>query len=491
VPEGVGSTGVERPEPAGSPHPLPTAVVPSVAVIRALRGAALLASPALAGAGVLLALACSSAAPVRTLPALPEAATDPAAGYEAPTIQSASELLPPELLQGPDHEVADEVVSDGLRRHYWISSPWGELEAVGDAQVRRRVAEVRALAALEEMSRTRAFAEAASRGLVRPFVATWNLIRHPVDSLTGIPTGAWEQLQRVASLATEERSELEDGALRAFLGFEARKRKLAARLGVDPYTSNRLLQRELNRAAWVSVAGGLPFALVPFTEVGEPEPSSPAATAAEGRLEGLLDRFSPLDLARFNRIELTVMGVPEPVREAFLEHPWYSPRHETLLVAALAALDPAPGRRDFVEAALGAASEGDAFDWQRTAELLRAYHGAAAPVERLVILGGGRPAGHSAEGTLVVPLAADHVFWTGLAEAIAEAVEQELRDAAEVATAELVVAGTLSPRARAGFESRGFSVIERAFERLRVEDPAAVEGAALGGRGDRAAREAR
>lgn len=459
-------------------------------MIRALRRAALLASPALAGA-VLLALACTSTAPVRTLPALPEAATDPAAGYEAPTVQSAAELLPPELLRSPHYEVADEVVSDGFRRHYWISSPWGELEAVGDVPLRRRLAEVRALAVLEEMSQTREFADAASRGLTRPFVATWNLIRHPVDSLTGIPTGAWEQLQRVASLATDERSELEDGALRAFLGFEARKRELAARLGVDPYTPNRLLQRELNRAAWVSVAGGLPFALVPFTDVGEPASPSLAATAAEGRLEELLAHTSPLDLARLNRIELMVMGVPEPVREAFLDHPWYSPRHETLLVAALVGLDPAPGRRAFVEAALGAASERDAFDWQRTAALLRAYHGAAAPVERVVILEGGRAAGHSAEGTLVVPLAADHVFWTGLAEAIADAAEQELRDAPEVATADLVVSGTLSPRARAGFESRGFSVIERAFERLRVEGAAAMEGAALHERGDRAAREAR
>lgn len=424
---------------------------------------------ALCALGLLGVLACTSSAPVRTVPVLLAEDTDPAAGYEAPPVESAAQILPPELLRGPHHEVADEVVSDGFRRHYWIASPYGETEAVGDAMLRRRVAELRALAVLEEMSGTREFAEAAARGLASPFVATWNLIRHPVDSITGIPTGAWDQIQRIASLTGSERSELEDGSFRAFIGFEKRKRELAARLGVDPYSSNAMLQRELNRMAWVSFAGGLPFALVPFTGAGEAGAPSLAVVASSDRLDDLLLHYSPEDLARFNRIELAVMGVPERVRDAFLAHPWYSPRHETVLVASLTALDPAPGRPDVVEAALSAASESDAFHWQRTAELLRAYHDAVAPMDRVVVLEGGGPAGHSAEGTLVVPLAADRVYWTRPAEEIARAAERALAATPEVATAELVVSGTLSPRARAGFEAHGLAVTERAFERLRVE----------------------
>jgi hypothetical protein len=297
-----------------------------------------------------------------------------------------------------------------------------------------------------------------------------------VDSITGLPAGAWGLVQRAAELATSERGELEDAAFREFIGFEAKKREIAARLEVDPYSSNKVLQRELNRLAWVAYAGGLPFMqLVPFQSVGaarEPPPS----TGDGDRLRDLLLHYSPEDLRRFNRIELAVMGVPEEERSAFLGHPWYSPRHATVLVEALAAIEPADDPAAFLRLARGARSEYDALFFQRAAELLRAYHESAAPLGRFAGVAG-IPAAHSAEGRLVVAADADYVVWTRPVERLAESIREELARDGRLAGAALLLSGGLSPRARAELERRGIAVVERALESLAAP-PVAQRGSA-------------
>lgn len=423
------------------------------------------------------ALACASPPAVRTtLPALGEGDTDPAAGYEEPPLLRAQDLLPASLLRSEHHQVAPEVVSNGFIRRYRIESQFGVFEAHGDEMLRERVGEIRALAALGEVSKSKEFARAMSQGLQVPFVAAWNLIRSPVDSISGLPAGAWGLVQRAADLATSERGELEDNAFREFIGFEAKKREIAARLEVDPYSSNKVLQRELNRLAWVTYAGGLPFMqLVPFQKVGAPQPPVLGPEGGD-RLRDLLLHYSPEDLRRFNRIELAVMGVPPEERSAFLTHPWYSPRHATVLVEALANIDPAQDQATFLHLARSARSEYDAFFFQRAAELLRAYHESAVPLGRFVAVAG-VPAAHSAEGRLVVAADADYVVWTRPVERFAESIREELARDGRVVSAALLLSGGLSPQARTELERRGIAVVERALESLAPQPVALSRGA--------------
>lgn len=391
-------------------------------------------------------------------------------GFESPPVERAADLLPPELLAGDHYRVADDVKSDGFRRVYRIESDFGEFEAVGDDMVAERVREVEALVALEALSGTSEFAESTAKGLAVPFVAAWNLVRHPVDTLTGLPVAAWEQVKRIDSISRNERSEYEENAWRAFIGFAGKKRELAAGLGVDPYSSNPVLQRELNRAAWAEFSGGAVFQLIPFqTRRSEREDEAPdLSLMAPDRLQELLLSYPPQDLERFNRIELAVMGISEEQRKSFLGHRWYSPRLETILILSLAALDPALQRNDFLKVAATAVSEGDARYYQNAAQLLRAYHEGAAPIERIFVVDGWVGA-YSYEGTLVIPLPADYAVWTRPVSEAADAIAGAVMDSTEAGEAELVVSGSLSERAREGFRSREIAVVENAFERLRPE----------------------
>ncbi len=399
---------------------------------------------------------------------LQEGDTSAARGFETPPVLRARDLLPPELAKGPHHEVDETVVTDGFRNVYTITSEFGSFEARGDDMLRIRVHEIEALAAFDEMSASREFTTAVGNALKSPFVATWNLITRPVDSITGLPVGAWNHLKHTAELAKGERGEFEDSAVREFIGFESKKREIAHRLAVDPYSSNKELQKRLNRFSWVSFAGGLPSMFVPFT--GDERPRDETAPAAPSdRLGEILLDYSPEDLRRLNRIEMAVMGIPEEAREAFIRHAWFSPRHQTVLVESLAALDLAAGRADFFEVAVRASSENDALFYQRVAEMMRSYHENVAPIERVIAFRGA-VAGYTSDRRLVVPLAIDYAVWTRPTAEFAQSLAAADFPDVEVEKTELLISGRLSPKARAHIEDLGLVVTERAFDNLPGDD---------------------
>jgi hypothetical protein len=399
------------------------------------------------------------------LPSAEERAAAEADGFEVDPVRSAFELLPPDLLTGPHYRIAPQVVTSGFANRYVITSDYGDFEAHGDRMLRARIREIDALAALAEMSKTTAFADAAGNALKSPFVATWNLITNPVDTILGIPTGAWNAIKQTSQLARGERGALEDSGVLALIGFEAKKRQIANELGVDPYSSNRVLQKQLNRFAWAAYLGGLPYLFVPFVDDSDFQETS--AEPAGGLAETLLV-YSPEDLRRLNRIELAVMGIPEPLSDELIGHPWYSPRHATALVEALAALDLTQNRSAFIEAAVTAESEDDALFYEHTAELMRSYSDRVSPIREIANIDG-TPMGYTESGTLVIPLPADYTNWASATAALARAITEEVSGHPNVERSELVLSGTASPLARERFEALGVSVTEHAFERLDGE----------------------
>jgi hypothetical protein len=403
--------------------------------------------------------------PAARAPSAEERAAAEAAGFEVDPIRSAVELLPPSLLTGPHYRIEPLVITSGFANRYVITSDYGDFDVRGDRMLRTRIREIEALAALDEMSKTAAFADAAGNALKSPFVATWNLITNPVDTILGIPTGAWNAIKKTSQLAQGERGALEDSGVLALIGFEAKKRQIANELGVDPYSSNRVLQKQLNRFAWAAYLGGLPYLFVPFVDDSDFQKTS--AESADELAETLLI-YSPEDLRRLNRIELAVMGVPEPLSDELIGHPWYSPRHATVLVEALAALDLTQNRSAFIEAAVTAESEDDALFYEHTAELMRTYSDRVSPVQEIVSRDG-TPMGYTESGTLMIPLPADYANWTPATAALARAITEEISGHLNVERSELVLSGAASPLARKEFEALGIAVTERAFERLEDE----------------------
>src|SRR5688500_8676122 len=80
--------------------------------------------------------------------------------YETKPVFSASKILPPELLSGPNHRVQDRVTSDGIVNIYRIDSRFGTFNAISTAMLRVRIEEINAMAVMDRLKGTKEFGDA-------------------------------------------------------------------------------------------------------------------------------------------------------------------------------------------------------------------------------------------------------------------------------------------------------------------------------------------
>ena len=179
--------------------------------------------------------------------------------FQLSPVPKASEIVPAALLKGPHYAVDEFVLTRGLENQYTLTSDYGPFAAYGDGMLRIRIQEIQALTAMAGMKKTTQFADALVQAGKSPFKGAGNLILHPVDTVTGVPKGAWRYLTRIGRLVRGQRGETEDSGLKELIGFGGAKRKLANELGVDVYSTNKILQKEMNSLAWAGYAGGMTF----------------------------------------------------------------------------------------------------------------------------------------------------------------------------------------------------------------------------------------
>ena len=183
----------------------------------------------------------------------------------------------------------------------------------------------------------------------------------------------------------------------------------------------------------------------------------------------MLTSQSPEALRDLNRNTLERLGAPDDSIDIFINHPWLSPRHETVIVAALAGMEGAANHAAFLEQVVVSESEQQSIFLMRQAEAILGFHQNVAPVGRLervnriVLL-------HTIDDRAVMVLPADHLLWSLGASLIADqTVSPRLKR-------ELWLTGSISARAKAEFERRGWRVMaDRADDLTPVMDSALLE----------------
>ncbi len=189
-------------------------------------------------------------------------------------------------------------------------------------------------------------------------------------------------------------------------------------------------------------------------------------TSFSSTMNEMFRQKAPEDLRRRNRELLEKIKVDETLIEKFLSHPWYSPRHETILVRALVEMEGAKNRGGFIQVALRAQREEEALFYQRLAEMMVNYHHTVVPIDKLVTVGDRLILGYTDDRSLVATIPVFRLPWTRTVAQAAEAVVEEASSQGRVGRLELWLTGEVTPRARKELESRGFMVHEGAFLRL-------------------------
>jgi hypothetical protein len=422
---------------------------------------------------------------------------DPALATEQePTLDSAA-LVQPALLSGPGFSVEPQVPIRGYMARFRLQTPHGPLRADSVEILAERAAELPALEALDRVTRSEAFLRAAGDRFTATAQSLAQIALHPVDTLLGIPAGVARYFGGRVKKVGNQALNLSDRTARQF-GIEGEafpddsgpmndpgadgaaearpekrwytpitkeatrevkrrvkygqvKRELAARLGIDPYTSNPLIQERLSSLAWVGSGGsfGAGAALGAVGGVGA------TVLSTGGRINEVVWKLAPEDLRERNRERLESHCRDPFLIRQFLRRGVFSPTLQTGLADALDALDPAEGCEALLELAMTADSPLEARFLVNALRILTAHQGARTIGGRLQPIGAGL-AYLTAGGELVLPLPVDYLSWT--------AEVREFLDRAEfrVVDKTVLIGGEASLDARRGLTERGWNIRQHA-----------------------------
>ena len=349
-----------------------------------------------------------------TFPMHAQSVAAPTNTEEPPTL-SAKEILKPEFLAGDGFKVNDDVPTSTGRNRYLIESDYGEFEADGNIMLERRIKEVAAIRKLKEVSRTDQYKKALKAAAASPLVVAKDVVTNPVGTITGIPKGLFKFVNRTGQSMKErtqgrERSQYEDSNAASLVGFSKAKRTVAIQLGVDPYSSNETLQRELNGIAWATFAGKMTFTVATMPIGGAAGLGLTTAGVTNTLNKTLLDQ-APAELRLRNLKAMLAMGCDRAAANRFNNSTAFSPSVQTAIVMNLETLNGVANRAAFVDlAGSEATDEGDALFYFGTSQVLAELH-SKKPLARLQQVGR-IPVAVQKDGRAVVAIQWDYAAWT-------------------------------------------------------------------------------
>lgn len=374
----------------------------------------------------------------------------------------ASDLLSAALVSGPHHKVAQPVRTEGFFHEFTLTSDFGPFEAIGLSELSTRVDEIRALAALQDVSKSEVFAQAAGGALLNIGKSAAHVVTDPAGAAKGLGAGVKRlgvNLGRVtkrtadsAGSAGEPGPPAQDSgaesAANSVLGVSSAMRRWAQKVGADPYTTNRVLWDALKDIARIDAAGSI------ATKVVVPIPTVVSTSASVG---GLVWGKDPEELRKLNEQRAKGLGVSAADAGAFFKNRWFTLTMQMRLVAALDAVK-VPGAGGYLKAASRAVSDREALFLVESAEMLQRVH-AKAPVRAVLTDSRALVAREGTRAVALLPL--DYVRSTReTREALAEIA---VRARKELGATQLIlqITGRMSSLARDEARALGWTVTER------------------------------
>src|SRR4029434_2773863 len=128
-----------------------------------------------------------------------------------------------------------------------------------------------------------------------------------------------------------------DSAAQELLLVGAFKRDYATHYNVDPYTSNPIVQQELEKIGRAAALGSwtASAAMIPISGVAS---SVITGTSLAKSFNNVLKASATPRIPVINEGKLKEMGIPDDVAQRYLDHPVYTPRQDLIMVDSLARL---------------------------------------------------------------------------------------------------------------------------------------------------------
>jgi len=388
--------------------------------------------------------------------------------YENPGTLKASQILPKELLSGPNHRVDEAVTNDGFLNIYTIHSEYGDVQATSTAKLRKYIHEINAVAKMKEIQSSDEFEKGITDKAGAVVKGTAAIITDPVGSVSNTVSGVGKLFSRASeNLSGGSRSDAEGSRMASLLGYESAKRDIGYKFGVDVYSHNKILQDELNKLAGADGTGTLVMSALLMAVPGGAGIAVSVAGGSEMMGNVMRDK-APADLRKMNREILGAMGVGTDIGDVFIANGIYTPREQTVLVAALNDMGNTNNRGEFVKFATLTDNEDLAFFRERQAQMYAAYNRSVQPIASFVSINGIAIA-RTTDGKVVFNVPLDHLFWTKHLAAFASMATQNVSMMEGVTGREIWNTGVMSPLAKESLEKMGWTVHENAESKLALQ----------------------
>ncbi len=346
--------------------------------------------------------------------------------YETPGVLITGDVLPPELKWGKNYSVRGVTASTedtntlGFTQRFEITSIYGNFEAFCIDMVRVRAHEINVIAVLQDIKKTRKFSQAvkkAKKGLYKKAV---DLILDPVDTITGVPKGGWRFIAQSGEMVKGGPEGREGGHAEALADFFKLKCRYAYKLGVDVYSTDKELQKELNSISMAGFASGEETSLL-LTKEGKSAEGLMLKDAKDlkvitrspflDEIDKMLLDNTPDELEIINREKLKQIVEENYVIEGFLNHSDYSPRYKTIIVHALTNMEGVNNRDNFIKQAILVDNDEIAFIYQRMVKMIYDYHKNVQPVVKIIPVSK-MVASYTKDQAIVAALPIDNLYWS-------------------------------------------------------------------------------
>lgn len=362
--------------------------------------------------------------------------------FESEPEYRADQLLQPALLSGPSWQIDPVVPVRGYLAQFRLATDFGYLQVEGRAELLERIHEIEVIEQLAAISRGSAFANAvghAGKDIARMIA---RLGTHPIRTVTSIPRGLlrslrskWRDLREEAARARDKageqlrenddapgigppsptpharesdwwlQSQRTTGKLaKRWIGFTAARRELAQRMAVDPYSRNALLNRELDRLAWASLAGNKSLAAA----IDAMAPGVRSALGVSRQIDDVVWRLDPVALGRLQRERMKAQCGDNPMIARAMHVGALSPTQWQRLVDTLEELR-VEACGALLDLIAQTETDAEARYLVRALELLETHRPVGASLELAVA---GRMLVARIDGALVVPMPVDVLSWT-------------------------------------------------------------------------------
>jgi len=395
------------------------------------------------------------------------------------------DFLDESQIKGELYRIDDEVASDGFWNIYTMVTDFGTFAVHGTILLEERIQEIAAIAELRRQDEVTLVAQGAGEWAVDTGKSLYRVARHPDDTVEGIAPGiqrVFGQIQRglhreqeKAEKAKEDQSSESSVSIdqagktglrisEMVLTVPKYKRRWAKELGVDPYSRNPLLQRELEKVAFLEASGH--FA----AGVAAPVPM-PVGMAV--RMSDVVWTEDPDKIETLNESRLAEIGVGEIVSRNFRLNEYFTLTRQTYFVEMVHRLRYVEGISRLVDMASLADSEELAVFFTECVHMMEQFHRQESKL--LEVIPETPLVAALVEGNRVVDFfPADYVFWSGELQQRVNTVSQILEENYPSAQLELWMSGRASEQTRRRMESLGWTLRENVrlqeIEEVKRED---------------------